>query len=951
MKISEYLTKNNYRWTYMWFNTDPHASPHDKRLFADFTCWSDKKYKAGLVFHNKPPRHHNGKKIDGKYQLLINYDLKDGEAIIDIDDPEKFKEKLPDLYHAVMELTKTTPYYLSRNKRYHHILINTEYTGKKIIKAGTYGVDFLTNTFVWVRADEKIMNHEQDVEQETMDFASTLKGTESNKSPQNIDHSKFNKKPLVLKIDAQAFKDLFGIDSEGGGIIPPDKCDRKWDWMCLAYILQQHLEYDEGVELFEEISRLSPSQFNSIDKDFGLSKRACCEAYYNYMSHYQGCKANISMLYRWAIDADPAAFNIWKIKWQHILNIPINFVRNRPFNLKLITDLCKSILKLHGKEDAEDRKLRWQQLNKALQYIDNYVYQINGSSKGRSFATVDYNSDGTINECGITKQYETKKALIECWEHRGFEIGCDKNKIKFFSLFESWLTWSHRRVYERITFDPNFYERLEYQHNTINELNLYDGLDYKWDEKFWEEIQTNPKKKKEHLKAIKPLKSFLKEVVCSNRNKCYKFLLKFLKSILIGRKVECCLCLLGEKGTGKTFLFEKIMCCLMGNKYFLKLGGGSYKALLNEKNAYFKNKLLCVWDEAGKFRHGSMYHAQELQDKFKEVITQRKIFIRELYKDGVTIPDFMTHIILSNADDAVPIESDSRRFWIMDMLAKYANDTEYWTKMNNHHGFGYDMSRAENEAQQKYVMKHIFHFLLSEDLEGFKAKEFPNTWETIRAKRLGIFTSDKFIYWYAKNNPYKLLKNKTDRYVTPSKLYEEYNRFLTMIDCEQNSKPKHKFTKWCHTNKRASQLFGNSSKLIHGSNRKLIASAKECDRIVKSMEKKWDLPSELKELEWTPGCAIEESDEEIPDAEESCSDSEDSDECSVDVDTDEEIEEVAIDKFEKLHNTIVHLTKKTDTIDIDPLDLQPDETCDSYSDSESSEETSGDEDEYDPLNY
>ena len=71
---------------------------------------------------------------------------------------------------------------------------------------------------------------------------------------------------------------------------------------------------------------------------------------------------------------------------------------------------------------------------------------------------------------------------------------------------------------------------------------------------------------------------------------------------------------------------------------------------------------MVVWDEAGKFRGSKMKDNLQLEDAFKKVITQKEQFIRELYKDGITIPDFTTYIILSNDDDAVPIQSDSRRF-------------------------------------------------------------------------------------------------------------------------------------------------------------------------------------------------------------------------------------------------------------------------------------------------
>lgn len=302
-----------------------------------------------------------------------------------------------------------------------------------------------------------------------------------------------------------------------------------------------------------------------------------------------------------------------------------------------------------------------------MEYVSCCAFQINSSSKGRAFGIIDFHKDGTSNNRGGIS-HDT--ALKSHWKDRGFEIYVNPKNGKKQTLIDAWVEWIERRVYERITFDPDFYQQKAYQHGAVNELNLYDGLEYEWDEEFWNKIQTDKTAKKKHQKLISTFKKFLKNVVCSNRKKCYVFLLKFLKGILTGRKLECCLCLLGDKGTGKTFLFEKIMCSLLGSKYYLTLGGGSYQALLNEKNAYFKNKLIVVWDEAGKFRGSKMKDNLQLEDAFKKVITQKEQFIRELYKDGITIPDFITHIILSNDDDAVPIQSDSRRFWIMDMCAK-----------------------------------------------------------------------------------------------------------------------------------------------------------------------------------------------------------------------------------------------------------------------------------------
>lgn len=889
MKLYQYLTQNNYRWTFFWMKEFyvGEKKCHELRHAEDFSKWSQKEFLDGKQMKTKPNRVYNGKQIPEDYKLYLRYDLHGGEAVIDIDEPDVFKQKYPEQYAAAMEQMENTPHYKSRGKRLPHILITTDYKGKKIAKGKVEGYDFLTDCPIWARADEELINFDKEIEHETIDYTSVIGGGTSKTTLKSKDTMKsYQNRPLVQQFPIEIIQSLFGLNGEDA-IIPPDKCDKKWNWMCLAKILQQHYPEEQGRDLFDEISMLSPDYYKHKDSATGLNKKACCDAYYNMMSHNEKCKASITMLYRWAIDSDPAAFNLWKLRWNDVLHLPTNFARNKPFNFKLLTGLCASIKHLSAKEDEESKEKKNKQLKKALEYFSCYAFQINASSKGRGFGITDFNLDGTTNDTGgISHSYESDKAFKDHWKDRGFEIYVNPKTGKKQSLIDAWIEWVERRVYERITFDPDFYNQKAYQHGAVNELNLYDGLEYEWDEDFWTKIQTNETAKATHNKLIKPFKNFLKKVVCSGRGKCYKFLLKYLKGILTGRKLECCLCLLGEKGTGKTFLFEKIMCSLLGSKYYLTLGGGSYQALLNEKNAYFKNKLMVVWDEAGKFRGSKMKDNQILEDAFKKVITQKEQFIRELYKDGITIPDFITHIILSNDDDAVPIQSDSRRFWIMDMCADYANNTKYWTLMNNHHGFGYDMSRAENEAQKKLVMKHIFHFLMSQDLTGFKEKDFPNTQETLRAKRLGVYTTDKFLYWYAKNNPYQIQKTKKGRMTTASDLYKDYERFCNAISASK-IKMKHEFSSWCHTNKRASRLFGNQAIMRNGYKQKLVSTKQECKDYVAYCEKRWDLPTELKELKWDLNNLDEESDEDIVDSEEECSDTDD----DVTIDTDDESDE------------------------------------------------------------
>ena len=958
MKLHQYLTENSYRWTFLWmkeYNKNGRKT-RELRHADDFSFWEqkyldkektkinpnggDKLYMEGKVRKTKPSKNYNGRKISADYKLFIRYEVPSGEAIIDIDEKDVFKAKHPQEYAAAEEQQKNTPYYLSRNKRLPHIFVTTDYKGTKKIGGSIQGFDFLTNCFIWAKADEELINYDKDIAHESIDYIQVLGGASKKSLPISKNTTTtFQKRPLVQELPVELIGELFGLGKETP-IIPPDKCDNKWNWMCLAKILQQHFPEKVGRELFDDISTLSIDAYGTTDNATGLKKKECCDAYYNIMSHDEKCKATIIMLYRWALDADPTAFNSWKLRWSDILNLPTNFARNKPFNMTLLKQLCASIKNLATKDGDESKQKRQKQLQQALEYFSCYAYQVD-SPNGCVYGLGDFHRDGTSNpNAGISHSYNNAKAFKECWKDRGYAILLNPKNGKRTSLIDAWIQWIPRRHYEGVIFNPVYGEQQKYQDGVSNYLNLFDGLEYQWDEDFW--LKYEPigeradytKDMKKHLKLTRPFRNFLKEVVCSNRNNCYEFLLKFLKGILCGRKLQCCVCLLGDKGTGKTFLFEKIMCSLLGKKYFLSLGGGSYDALLKEKNAYFKNKLMVIWDEAGKFRGNRMVHNQQLEDAFKKVITQEKQLIRELYKDGYTLDDFITHIILSNDYSAVPIQSESRRFWIMEMLNKYAKNKKYWDKMYKHHGFGYDDSQAVKQAQHKLVMKHIFHFLMSQDITGFRESQFPLTEETIQAKRLGIFTTDKFLYWYAKNNPYKQSKKTGGRYVKVKDLYEDYERFCIALSAT-NVKGQHDFSRWCHSNNRARRIFGKEAKLTNGCRKKLIATIKECDLFVKDCEKRWDLPEELKELQWDLDSLDEESEEEEIAETQCCeySDDESDDDVTIDSGTESEEEKPVIKKklskeFEVFNKNNIIIPVKVEPDSDDSSDEESDDSSD-----------------------
>lgn len=112
----------------------------------------------------------------------------------------------------------------------------------------------------------------------------------------------------------------------------------------------------------------------------------------------------------------------------------------------------------------------------------------------------------------------------------------------------------------------------------------------------------------------------------------------------------------GTTGTGKGFLFHKVISALFGPEY-------SQPIILSELddrfNAFMENKLFIFVDEVD-FDHSA--NGAKTMEKLKNHITEPTISVRAMRSNTVSVPNHANFIFSSNVFAPIPIASNDRRF-------------------------------------------------------------------------------------------------------------------------------------------------------------------------------------------------------------------------------------------------------------------------------------------------
>ena len=244
-----------------------------------------------------------------------------------------------------------------------------------------------------------------------------------------------------------------------------------------------------------------------------------------------------------------------------------------------------------------------------------------------------------------------------------------------------WLEHPRRRQFDRLVFEPG--REIE------GAYNLWRGFGF----------NAIPGPNHESFLA------HIREEVCQSNEIHYEYLLNWMARAIQtpAQPGHTAIVMRGRPGTGKGFLakhFGKLF-----KRHFLHVSNAAH--LTGNFNAHLRDAIIVFGDEA--FYAGNSVHEGVL----KTLITEETLLVEAKGVDAEACPNF-THLILaSNSDWVVPVGAGDRRYFVVDVSEKYAQNREHFGKI------AHDLESGGYEA--------LLHYLLHRDISEYNVEKIPTS--------------------------------------------------------------------------------------------------------------------------------------------------------------------------------------------------------------------------------
>lgn len=207
---------------------------------------------------------------------------------------------------------------------------------------------------------------------------------------------------------------------------------------------------------------------------------------------------------------------------------------------------------------------------------------------------------------------------------------------------------------------------------------------------------------------FEPIRKHIWEVYASKNEEYYDYFIKWLAHLIQkpSQRLNVAIILKSRQGAGKNIIMEFIMKEVIGKKYCLYVD--KIDDLFSKFNSRLANKILTLCDETRTTEKGRF----EISDRLKAQITRTEMSVERKGFDAIDMSDYNNYVFLTNRDCPVPIESDDRRWFALELDNKYCDNKEYFQNLS--------------EAMTPLAAEHMFMWLASIDLTGFPSR-IPNT--------------------------------------------------------------------------------------------------------------------------------------------------------------------------------------------------------------------------------
>ena len=256
-----------------------------------------------------------------------------------------------------------------------------------------------------------------------------------------------------------------------------------------------------------------------------------------------------------------------------------------------------------------------------------------------------------------------------------------------------------------------------------------------------------------NIKDVNIMLSYIKEVLCSDVEEQYIYVLRWLSNMCKGNKNDSILYLRGGQGIGKSTITQFLMNYVIGRPLSLETGA---ETLTSRFNIELAGKLMVVFEE---LEHLSTAEWKGMSTKLKRYSTSDTIMLESKGEKRYEAKNINNYFILSNHDCIK--DDDGRRIYILDVSPKYKGDLEY---------FGNIRDKCFNDA----VGEAFYCYLHGIDTTNFYAQRFPITQSKKDAYVKRLHSVELFL-----KDSYILLKLPVNNSLTV--IFNEYKSY-----CESN---------------------------------------------------------------------------------------------------------------------------------------------------------------------
>lgn len=232
-----------------------------------------------------------------------------------------------------------------------------------------------------------------------------------------------------------------------------------------------------------------------------------------------------------------------------------------------------------------------------------------------------------------------------------------------------------------------------------NKINLFQGFKH-------ENVKPYAEYSKKIRKAVELYLSYMKEVLCSNDQASFEYILKWTANMCKGKKNDSCLYMKGIEGIGKSSFSDFLKQYVLGGKITTNAGTDALRTTYNKKLC---GMLLVVFEELPNFGDREW---EGVSSTLKDFITGLMTWYSDKYEKAFEARNINNYIINANVEALK--NSDGRRYFIVPLSTKRKGDFVYFGQLR-------DMCFNDD------VGEAFFSYCLEIDTTHFKPQDMPTS--------------------------------------------------------------------------------------------------------------------------------------------------------------------------------------------------------------------------------